>query len=142
MSLAVMFSPEIEALVRVRPDALDALMTLARIHEQDGVLPPPWIKINDNTWYEDQAYAYMVRTEHRPVLLLTNRCSICSLVHIDVSHSYIFMSPQEFDARIYARYASPRNLEVIEAGTKGGLDNGGTLLTRQAATEKVANGNG
>lgn len=126
-SRVTMLAPDLNTLIGRDPNAVQQLMNIAAVFDQDGVLPsPPFTRVTPNVrghgelWYHETGL-FVIRTEHRPVLLASERCATCTLAHLDVCHLYLMMSPRDFEERAYMRYVSA----PIELGQPGS-ESGGT----------------
>jgi hypothetical protein len=105
--------------------AVQQMLDIARVHDVEGVLPSPFIRVTPNitghgeTWYHPQGL-FVIRTDHYPVLLTNTRCGTCGLAHMDVAHTYLFASWQDFESRAYMRYVHTQIEPTGLASSLGG----------------------
>lgn len=141
-----MLGPQVAQAITGRDDILDSLLQMAIIFDETHQLPPPeFERVQEQHWwavFASFSNFYIVWTEHRPVLTLANKCSLCGLDHLTTQPVVLVLSPEEFTARTYERYTPARLDADSPTQTEPKLDSTGTLLTSVAATAKAANGNG
>lgn len=126
MSRLTLLMPDLDAHIGDNQQVISQLMGIAAVFDTDGTLPtPPFTRLTPNiqghgeTWYHEQGI-FVMRTEHRPVLLTTGECATCKMRHMDVCHMFLMMSHTDFEERAYTRYA-PALVAIGEpASTSGG----------------------
>lgn len=110
MSRLTLLGPDLEARVGNLREVVEQLVNTTAVLDGQGTLPPPFMCLTPHlighgqTWWHPQVNVYIMRSEHRPILLTSEQCATCTLRHVDIGRIYILMSPTDLDDRVYARY--------------------------------------
>lgn len=109
-----MLGPDIEAQLGHDPGAVQQMQQIGAVLERDGVLPgpaftkvTPGISGHGECWVHDSGL-FVVRADHRPILLTNERCATCTVAHRDIAHVYLFLSPTDFERGAYMRFLDAR----------------------------------
>lgn len=125
-SRITMLGPDLDAQVGHLRDIVSQMIDISIALDTQGTLPPTFTKLTPNVngdgecWFHPTSGLYVMRIDHRPVLLTTERCGTCGQAHLDVMHLFLFMSPADFDARVYSRYTSAHVEPQQPASNSGG----------------------
>ena len=147
-SLVAFFAPDLDTQVGNIPEVQQQIMNIMKVLDAQGTLPPPFVSLTPDVhghgeaWQHPGTGLFVVRADHRPVLLTNSRCATCRMEHMDVCHGYVFCSPQDWANGAYVRYTGAPVVVAGSAPIEPGLDSGGTVVTSEAATETSRNGNG
>lgn len=125
-SRVTILMPDLDVRLGHDTGAVQQMMDIARVLDTDGTLPPaftlltPQVRGHGEAWLHNQSGLFIIRADHRPVLLVSERCSLCSLVHRDVAHAYLFGSPTDIENQAYVRYVGTQ----IDFGTAASVEGG------------------
>lgn len=89
--------------------AVQQMIDITAAWDEGGALPAPFVRVTPNTRGHGETYyhpqgLFIIRTEHRPVLLTTEVCATCAQRHLDTARIYLFGSWTDFENRAYMRY--------------------------------------
>lgn len=126
-SRVTMLMPDLDVRLGHDAGAVQQMMDIARVLDTEGTLPPaaftkltPYVHEHGMVWLHIQSGLYIVRADHRPVLLTNERCATCSIVHMDIAHVYLFGSPLDMENQAYVRHVGAQidlgNPKSVEGG--------------------------
>ncbi len=124
MSVVTLLAPDVDRRVGRDTLAVQQMMSIAKQWDETGTLPSTYEKITPDVighgeaWIHPLSGLFIVRADHRPILLANEKCVTCGTRHVDIARAYIFESPDDFDNRIHERYTRAP-LQIALPSTKG-----------------------
>lgn len=124
-SRITLLMPDVDRQLGGDQRAVAQMLDIARVHDTEGVLPSPFTLItpgvsgHGEAWYHPQGL-FVIRTDHYPVLLTSEKCGTCGLAHLDIAHTYLFGSWRDYETGVYTRYVGAQIEAVGLPSNEGG----------------------